>query len=153
MFNIPLRSGGGSPKNYTENTLYNALATLFAYVFLDFDTRTSFSLRAAALKETKALAAILNDVVKETRGGNFLSLKRISEALYEDVLHDYGRHLVERLSEGGNSIDEVVATIIPTAAAAVATQAQGVGRFFLSSRSHLLTRSLACATSGLLFVR
>jgi hypothetical protein len=44
----------------------------------------------------------------------------------ETILKDYGTRLVDRLFEGGKSIDEVVWTIIPTAAAAAATQAQGV---------------------------
>jgi hypothetical protein len=44
----------------------------------------------------------------------------------EEFLKEYGNHLISRLFEGGKSIDEVTWTIIPTAAAAVATQAQGV---------------------------
>ena len=46
----------------------------------------------------------------------------------ETVLEDFGGHLIERLFEGGKSVDEVVWTIIPTAAAACATQAQGVSQ-------------------------
>ena len=41
-------------------------------------------------------------------------------------LANYGAQLVRRLLDDGKSVDEVVWTIIPTAAAACATQAQGV---------------------------
>ncbi|MCJ1472897.1 hypothetical protein MMC13_001546 [Lambiella insularis] len=144
MFHIPLQSTGNSRQGYTETSLYNTLAQLFAYVFLDFDPTTSFALRASALQETKALGKIMQDVVKRARYPdfnydrieNFFSSKeKIGLSAGEQTLHDYGTHLIQRLSAGGKSIDEVVWTIIPTAAAAVATQAQGLAQlldFYLS---------------------
>lgn len=127
LFRIPLQSSGGGAHSYTESTLYSALADLFAYVFLDFDTTTSFALRASALKETKALGKVVQGVVEEIRAKSFPILREILETGSTDqVLYDYGTYLIKRLSAGGKSVDEVVWTIIPTAAAAVATQAQGV---------------------------
>ena len=138
MFHIPIQSAGGGSKSYTETSLYNTLANLFAYVFLDYDTTTSFALRAKALRDTKALGNIVQDVVERIRSDK---LAFVTEALglthsSEKVLRDYGTHLIERLSAGGKSVDEVVWTIIPTAAAAVATQAQGVCRLFCQTRTH-----------------
>lgn len=132
MFHIPLQSANGSRPGYTDGSLYRALSTLFAYVFLDFDTSTSFALGAAAARETNALRAILKDVVREFREGPYV-LKRITGLFdgdeLQDELQDYGKHLIERFSRGGKSVDNVVGAIIPTAAAAVATQAQGVHSF------------------------
>lgn len=132
MFHIPLQGANGARPGYTDGSFYRALSTLFAYVFLDFDTSTSFALGAAAVRETNALRAILKDVVRELREGPYV-LKRITGLFdgdeLQDELQDYGKHLIERLSRGGKSVDNVVAAIIPTAAAAVATQAQGVGYF------------------------
>ncbi|MCJ1470995.1 hypothetical protein MMC07_009643 [Pseudocyphellaria aurata] len=129
MFHIPIQSAGGGPESYTETSLYNALANLFAYVFLDYDTTTSFALRATALRETKALGNVVQDVVERVRTDGFAFVKEaLGLSSSEQVLRDYGKHLIERLSEGGKSIDEVVWTIIPTAAAAVATQAQGLAQ-------------------------
>lgn len=81
------------------------------------------------MRETNALRAILKDVVREVREGPYV-LKRIT-GLFEgdelqDELQDYGKHLIKRFSRGGKNVDNVVAAIIPTAAAAVPTQAQGV---------------------------
>lgn len=129
MFHIPLQGTNEGRPGYTVGSLYRALSTLFAYVFLDFDTSTSFSLGAAAVRETNALKAILKDVVRELREGPYV-LKRITGLFdgdeLQDELQDYGKHLIERFSRNGKSVDNVVAAIIPTAAAAVATQAQGV---------------------------
>lgn len=136
MFHIPLQSanGGGRPGYYTDSSLYRALSTLFAYVFLDFDSSSSFALGAAAVRETNALRAILKDIVRELRERPYV-LKQITSLFEEDEvpdeLQDYGKHLIERFSRGGKSVDNVVAAIIPTAAAAVATQAQGVSTFLL----------------------
>ena len=129
MFSIPLQSAGADRHAYTEQTLYKTLANLFAYVFLDFDTMTSFALRAAALKETKELGKIVQRVVEKTRHDNFETVMKhlgLSNGMKQQALQDFGTNLIKRLSEDGKSVDEVVWTIIPTAAAAVATQAQAV---------------------------
>lgn len=137
MFHIPIQSAGGGPESYTETTLYNTLANLFAYVFLDYDTTTSFALRAAALRDTKALGNIVQDMVERITNDGFAHVKEaFGLSSSEKVLRDYGTHLVERLSNGGKSVDEVVWTIIPTAAAAVATQAQGVCSLFHQSHAY-----------------
>ncbi len=115
----------------TDQELYTILALLFAYVFLDLDSAKSFGLRAAASQGTEALGKLMKDVctaVKVERSTMTLDLLGMMSP--EKALKDYGTHLISRLFEGGKSIDEVVWSIIPTAAAAVATQAQGVGAFF-----------------------
>ena len=48
----------------------------------------------------------------------------ISMGTAGQLLEDYGARFLKRLFEGGKSVDEVVSIIIPTAAAAVGTQAQ-----------------------------
>lgn len=104
---------------------------------MDYDTTTSFALRAAALRDTKALGNILHDVVERIRTDSFAFVKEaFGLSSSEQVLRDYGTHLVDRLSVGGKSVDEVVWTIIPTAAAAVATQAQGVYTLFRQTDAH-----------------
>ncbi|MCJ1396496.1 hypothetical protein MMC18_009386 [Xylographa bjoerkii] len=134
LFHIPL--GGGSD-SYTETSLHSTLANLFAYVFLDIDPTTSFALRSQALKDTTDLGKTVLNVVQGMRTYQE-SLKEVTGLEpQERVLHDYGTHLVKRLFEGGKSVDEVVWTIIPTAAAAVATQAQGISQildFYLSDQ-------------------
>ena len=80
----------------------------------------------------------MHDVVEDIKNDRFASIKEVlGLGSSEQVLHDYGTHLIKRLFEGGKSVDEVVWTIIPTAAAAVATQAQGV-RGFSSLAPHLI---------------
>ncbi|KAH0556381.1 hypothetical protein GP486_005695 [Trichoglossum hirsutum] len=126
MFHIPLKNSGSAIGVLTEQELYTILALLFAYVFLDLDTANSFGLRAAAEKGTKALGMIMKGVCEAVEAEKFVMLKEMLGISSTDPgLSDYGIHLIQRLFEGGKSVDEVVWTIIPTAAAAVATQAQG----------------------------
>ena len=127
LFHIPIKSKGHPLAVLTDQQLYLILALLFAYVFLDLDSAKSFQLRAAAIKGTDALGKVMKaictaiNVDQETLNIDILDM--ISP---EQFLTDYGTHLVKRLFEGGKSVDEVIWTIIPTAAAAVCTQAQGV---------------------------
>lgn len=81
------------------------------------------------MRESNALNSILKDVVRELMAGLHV-LKRITGLFdgggLQDELQDYGKQLIERFLRGGKSVDNVVAAITQTAAAAVATQAQGV---------------------------
>jgi len=106
--------------------LYLALSVLFAYVFLDGDPASSFKLREGAKSATDQLAELVKLVCEEVKvGGVFRSLGALFPmGTAGELLQDYGTRFLTRLFEGGKSVDEVVWTIIPTAAAAVATQAQ-----------------------------
>lgn len=129
FFRIPLKDFGGGENSFTDEEIYDILAQIFAYVFLDLDTATSFKNSENSAKATKKLGdAMVSSVtaVKNEHISSFLHMMGITPSPSETILKDYGTRLVERLLEGGKSIDEVVWTIIPTAAAAVATQAQGV---------------------------
>ncbi|EEP79774.1 hypothetical protein UREG_04620 [Uncinocarpus reesii 1704] len=125
FFQIPLQSAGGGSDTYTEQELYDALAHLFAYVFLDVDQAMSFQRSAVARRDSQRLGRLVKEAVTGVQAGHFFILKQFLEHSKKDVLNDYGARLVERLSGPGKTADEVTWTLIPTAAAAVATQAQG----------------------------
>ena len=109
---------------------------LFAYVFLDQDVANDFNLRLNAKQGTTGLGQVVRLAVEAVKAENFVGLaavnKMIKGADGRELLKDYGANLIKRLSDGGKSVDEVVWTIIPTAAAAVATQAQGVSTLLFS---------------------
>ncbi len=135
FFAIPLQSKDGGRDSYTERSLSDVLAHLFGYVFLDLDTAQSFKNRVVAAREDKRLGEVMQRVVADIKARHFPSLSRMfrtaesggpgdSGATY---LSSYGARLVERLlDKTGGSVDETVWALIPTAAAASATQAQGV---------------------------
>ncbi|KIV87049.1 hypothetical protein PV11_02620 [Exophiala sideris] len=126
MFHLPLKKHGDlNPAAVEVDQLYLALSVLFAYVFLDGDTASSFKLRAGAKTATDQLAKLVKLVCEAVKAGEFLHLSSLFPmGKSGELLADYGTKLLSRLFEGGKSVDEVVWTIIPTAAAAVATQAQ-----------------------------
>ncbi|KAH6976751.1 heme peroxidase family protein [Ilyonectria destructans] len=126
FFAIPLKSNGGGSGSYTEESLADALGHLFGYVFLDLDTAKSFKNRVVAAKETKRMGEVMQQTVADIKSRHFPSLKQMFSMQSADTtLNSYGDQLVERLLDGGRGVDDTVWTIIPTAAAASATQAQG----------------------------
>ena len=129
FFDIPLQDDRAGSDGYTATALSDTLANLFSYVFLDLDTAASFKNRVVAEADTKCLGQKMQKVVEGAKGLRFPSLRSVLRMDSGNrVLRSYGLELVERLLGHGKSVDEVVWTIIPTAAAASATQAQGVSK-------------------------
>ncbi|KAF7158141.1 hypothetical protein CNMCM5623_002807 [Aspergillus felis] len=125
FFSIPLEDKKDpSSDTYSPRELSDALSLLFGYVFLDLEPTDSLRNRIVAATETQRMGAIMAKSVSGARGTVF---RRFMQALgmSEGGAASYGSQLVKRLQRGGKSVDEVVWTIIPTAAAACATQAQG----------------------------
>ncbi|EAW25699.1 peroxidase/cytochrome P450 family protein [Aspergillus fischeri NRRL 181] len=125
FFNIPLKDDKDpSPDAYTPRELSDALSLLFGYVFLDLEPTDSLRNRIAAAAEEQRMGAIMAKSVSSARHS---VVRRFMQALgrSEAGPGSYGQQLANRLLREGKSVDEVVWTIIPTAAAACATQAQG----------------------------
>ncbi|CAH0021704.1 unnamed protein product [Clonostachys rhizophaga] len=129
FFEIPLQENGAGPEGYTARALSDALADLFGYVFLDLDTAESFKNRVVAAAKTKELGEKMQTIVAGTRGQLFPSFHHLMQTASGDgALKSYGAELTNRLLGSGKEVDDTVWTIIPTAAAACATQAQGWGQ-------------------------
>ncbi|KKK18240.1 heme peroxidase family protein [Aspergillus ochraceoroseus] len=137
FFNIPLKETASSSTDaYTPRELSDALSDLFGYVFLDVDPVQSFGNRVKAARKSKRMGEIMAKAVSDSNGhiiSRFFNMfarhaPSLPYTTTSSFLNDYGSQLVKRLLEGGKSVDEVVWTIIPTAAAACATQAQGWGQ-------------------------
>ncbi len=129
MFHIPIKDPGDILLGASTKDLYLGLAILFAYVFLDGDTTKSFSLRTNAKKATQKLKKLVRLVVEAITIGENLHLNKLFDmGSNGKLLSDYGTNMIERLIRGGKPVDDVVAEILPTAAAAVATQAQAMSQ-------------------------
>ncbi|KAF5702892.1 fatty acid oxygenase [Fusarium mundagurra] len=126
FFGIPLQEYGAGSDSYTARALSDVLANLFGYVFLDLDTAASYKNRVVAAAETKSLGEKMQTMIAEIKAQPFPSLRHMLRIASSDgVLRSYGVELIDRLLESGKGVDDAVWTIIPTAAAACATQAQG----------------------------
>lgn len=126
LYSLPLKTAESlNPLAVEPDQLYLALAVLFAYVFLDADTARSFKLRLGAKTAGDALGKLVKLVVTQVKVGSHLHINTLLNlARSGRLLKDYGYKYIERLLSSGKSVDEVTWAIIPTAAAAVATQAQ-----------------------------
>lgn len=137
---MPIKGINHAPADaYTVKELSDALFLLFGYVFLDVDPPQSYRNRVIASKETERMGEFMTKVVSESSGYLFSHPSRLF-GRNKSKLAGFGPELVKRLREGGKSVEEVVWTIIPTAAAACATQAQGVcSCFSIEESSDVLT--------------
>ncbi|KAI9928451.1 hypothetical protein MW887_002496 [Aspergillus wentii] len=127
FFNIPLKGTHGAPEDaHTPEEMYEAFSQLFGYVFLDVDPVQSFRNRTVATRATQRMGKSVTDAVYDIKGQLFTRIRQIlGHSRRGAALTDYGPELVRRLLDGGKTVDEVVWILIPTAAAACATQAQG----------------------------
>lgn len=131
FFGIPLQgnagNGGGISGAYKDWELYDVLADLFGYVFLDLDPAKSWKHRAVAIREGQRLGRVMEIATAEVKSQRFTGLKSLlGMGKSQSALVDYGAQFINRLLGVSNGVDDTVWTIIPTAAAACATQAQGV---------------------------
>lgn len=130
---MPVKGVNHAPSDaYTVKELSDALFLLFGYVFLDVDPPQSYRNRLVSSKETERMGEVMTKVVSGSSGHLFSHHSRLF-GRNKSTLAGFGPELVKRLREGGKSVEEVVWTIIPTAAAACATQAQGVCFCFSSN--------------------
>ena len=153
MYNLPLIAPGDLGVGITVDQLYLALAVLFAYVFLDLDTARSFKLRSGAASATEGISKLVKLVCTAVSVGETLHLNSLfAMGSSGKMLESYGIRLLQRLFQGGKSVDEVVWAIIPTIAAAVATQAQHFAQmlnvYLQPEYSHLWPRIQECAWSN-----
>lgn len=126
MFSIPLKGPNSlNPAAVEVDQLYLAFSVLFAYVFLDADTARSFKLRTGAKASGDQLHKLIKLVCNEVQVGSYMQLNGLF-ALGQSgkLLRDHGTMLIKRILETQGSADATAWAIIPTAAAAVGTQAQ-----------------------------
>ena len=129
MFHIPIKDSGDSSLGASTQELYRGMAALFAYVFLDGDTAQSFKLRAGAKTASQKLSKLIHIVVTAVAASKHIPSNILpGMGSSRRFLSDYGKHMIARLLSGGKTVDEVVAEILPTAAASVATQAQAMAQ-------------------------
>ncbi|KAF7505932.1 hypothetical protein GJ744_012374 [Endocarpon pusillum] len=128
MFHLPVDHPDQLLPGASTKSLYLGFAILFAYVFLDGDTARSFKLQANAKKATEKLRRVVRNVVQAVALGEHLHLNRLFDSSASGkLLSDYGIAMITRLLKG-KRVDEVVAEILSTGAAAVATQAQAMAQ-------------------------
>jgi Animal haem peroxidase len=131
MFHLPLKSPGDMKIGATVDDLYLAFSVLFAYVFLDLDTARSFKLRTGAEQATAQVSKLVKLVCEFVSLGKHFHVDHFfAMGTAGKLLSDYGTKLLLRFFgdresvDGKKSVEEVVAALLPTMAAAICTQAQ-----------------------------
>ena len=125
LFHLPLKTEENPLDPFTEKQLYDILALLFGYVFLDRDEVQSWKIRTLGAQACAALAQLVMVNVKEVSLGGWL--KKLSDNVKKDgFLDSYGNYFIRRLLDMGMSYEEICWIIMPTAAAGTANQGQQV---------------------------
>lgn len=127
---LPLKEDPSSHgPGLTAQEIYEAQASLFQYVFLDFDTAKSYKHRVEASKDATMLGNVTRKVVEGAKHHPGL-IRTLMGLLGHggEVPHipGFGRDMVLRLLDGGRSVEDVVWELVPTQAAAAASQAAAV---------------------------
>lgn len=132
LFHVPLKLPDHTVGNLlTAQQFYTILALLFAYVFLDFDTATSFQLRQAAKQGCDALAKVVEHTCNLVHNGLWEQLESwIGLGAHNtDMAKDFGTLMIQRFfAQVGGDANNVTWAMIPTMAAAVPNQAQGLSQ-------------------------
>ena len=125
LYNLPLKTEDTPFHPFTEKQMYDILALLFGYVFLDRDEVQSFKIRKISAEACGALSSLVTFNVKEISLGGWV--KKLADGIKKDgFLDSYGNAFIRRLLDDGMSIEEIVWIILPTAAAGTANQGQQV---------------------------
>lgn len=123
FFEIPLKENTTDPGNgLTAQEVYDVLAHLFEYVFLDVDAAKSYKHRVVSFRDTQRLADVMRKVVERAKRSP--GMIQMLMDFWNPTKETSTAGLVNRLVEGGKSVEDVVWELIPTQAAAAATQAQ-----------------------------
>ena len=130
VFSLPLKTEDHPNGVYTEQELYMALSVIFTCIFFDFDPPKSYPLRMAARAVSQVLGNIVQANVSSVNMTGWIA--GIVDGMYtieHSPLKDYGVHMVRKLLEGGQGVEEITwSQILPTASAMVANQAQVVSQ-------------------------
>lgn len=132
FFDIPLKEKATDHGNgLTVQEIYDVLAHLFEYVFLDVDTAKSYKHRVLATKGTRKLAGVVRKAVERAKSspGLIQMIMGFLNPISKASIPGFGKELVARFLEGGKPVEDVVWELIPTQAAAAATQAQAVSLY------------------------
>jgi len=153
LFNLPLKTEADGLEPFTEKQLYDILALLFGYVFLDKDEVQSWTIRTLGKQACDALSSLVKINVNEISFGGWV--KKLADGIKKDgFLDQYGNALIRRLLDAGMPIEEIVWIIMPTAAAGTANQGQQVispvdfGNVVYSNARRLLFRKVSPSLGG-----
>ena len=125
LFHLPLKTDETQRQPFTEKQMYDILALLFGYVFLDRDEVQSFKIRKISKQACDALSALISRHVREVSLLGWV--KELGDGFLKDgFLDSYGNAFIRRLLNAGMTIEQIVWIIVPTAAAATANQGQQV---------------------------
>ena len=128
LFKMPLYDCFRGVGQVNDLEVYGTLALIFEYVFVDVDPPKAWALKAAAADAVQKMKSVIQNLFYLTKSDDHVQKRllrwNMKKGPAADSLMSYGIDLNERLAVGGKGANEVMWTIILTAAMATATQVQ-----------------------------
>ncbi|KAK2858498.1 hypothetical protein FQN49_004674 [Arthroderma sp. PD_2] len=125
VFSLPLKTEENPRGVYTEKELYQVMALVFTCIFYNTNSSKTFALNETAREKTQKLGRLVMTNVELISRTGFLAplIDRIDR--HDNVLADYGIHMIERLLDTGIPAQDIIWThVLPTAGGMVANQGQ-----------------------------
>lgn len=152
LFCIPLKDSQNPKASMDCREFYDNMACVFKYIYRDEQLCQSARLKWSALKANKLLTEELEQVCEAIKESSFarILLHRDRKAGQTELMADHGDKLLQRLFDGGKSIQEVVSLVV-----LLATEIAVAGSFAVSHQDHyncyhhLLTSQLSQITDTL----
>jgi hypothetical protein len=119
---IPVKGDLSFKTAFDETELYERMLTIFRYIYMDEAPAKSSRLRSAALQANKDLAGNITEVCKTLQCPSFAHIlfHRRQKTGREDSMPNHGNELLQRLFEGGKSVEEVTSIVVHLAVEIVA---------------------------------
>jgi hypothetical protein len=119
---IPVEGALTLKAAFHEKELYQRMIAIFRYIYFDEFPANSPSFQSAALQANKDLTKSINEVCETLKCSSFahILLHRRQKTGREDAMPNHGDELLQRLFEGGMSIQEVTSIVVHLAVEIVA---------------------------------
>ncbi|KAF2678245.1 heme peroxidase [Lentithecium fluviatile CBS 122367] len=128
LFHIPLKGSKHPDAALDDWKLYDLLSVIFELSFLDTDPTKSFAIRKRALKAYTELLNVVKPVCEAAKCQSIGHLMRYFKSDNHKLLPSHGTKLLERLFEGGKSVEEVTSWVISLMAGLVIPSAKALSQ-------------------------
>ena len=130
---VPLKDSLNPKAKFDDRELYDKMAIVFQYVYRNEDSTRSSALKQAALQANMDLTKELGEVCEAIKCSSFahVLLHRDRKVSKTDLLQNHGDELLQRLFDGGKTVEEVASLAV-----LLAVELAVSGSFAVSTPNH-----------------
>ncbi|CAO2655876.1 Nn.00g046790.m01.CDS01 [Neocucurbitaria sp. VM-36] len=118
LLHIPLNNSQGPKATFDDRQLYDRMFSIFRFIYLDREPTKSTVIRQAAHQANKELTKEIKEICEALKYSSLADvlLHRDNKAVTDDFMPDHGTKLIQRLFDGGKTVEEVTSLVALLAA-------------------------------------